>query len=45
MRIDEGRAMAADLAANVRSHRRELAEIEARAPLVVEPTAAGYTSG
>jgi uncharacterized protein (TIGR00255 family) len=35
MRIDEGRSMAADLAANARSIAAELARVEARAPQVV----------
>jgi uncharacterized protein (TIGR00255 family) len=38
MRIEEGRSMAADLAANSRVIANELADVEARAPLVV----AGY---
>ena len=36
MRIEEGRAMAADLRANCQSMGAELKEIESRAPLVVE---------
>ena len=36
MRVEEGRSMAADLAANARAIAGELAQIEARAPLVVE---------
>jgi uncharacterized protein (TIGR00255 family) len=36
MRIDEGRSMAADLVANARQIATELAQIETRAPLVVE---------
>lgn len=36
MRVDEGRSMAADLAANSRAIAAELAHVESRAPLVVE---------
>ncbi len=36
MRVDEGRAMAADLAANCQTIAAELEQIEKRAPLVVE---------
>jgi uncharacterized protein (TIGR00255 family) len=36
MRIDEGRSMAADLAANARAIAAELVKIEARAPLVID---------
>jgi uncharacterized protein (TIGR00255 family) len=36
MRIEEGRSMAADLAANTRAISDELAKVEARAPAVVE---------
>jgi uncharacterized protein (TIGR00255 family) len=36
MRVDEGRSMATDLAANARAIAVELAKVESRAPLVVE---------
>jgi uncharacterized protein (TIGR00255 family) len=36
MRVDEGRAMAADLAANARAIASELAAVERRAPVVVD---------
>jgi len=36
MRLDEGRSMAVDLAANARAIASELTKVEARAPLVVE---------
>jgi len=43
MRIDEGRSMAADLAANARAIASELSRIEARAPLVIEAYRARLT--
>jgi uncharacterized protein (TIGR00255 family) len=43
MRIDEGRSMAADLAANARAIASELTKVEARAPLVVEAYRARLT--